>query len=245
MDDSKQIRIRKLFLDLGTAESGRIVQNKFNHMIIAAESSANVLINVRVNEQANDSIELMPGKRLKNWPIEEMEISWAAQPGESCQLLYWDGPIVGPPEIVDDATTATISGNLAGITADVSIDDGGNSITIDDGGVALTPHDIGLSSYYSNVVSSSLYTVFTPASNTNGVIVKAISTRQSGNVLRLMIKQSAPTSFTDGVGIVAHGYAEGHKDVVLPFKIPAGYGLYYQVDGATSNSPIQINYEVL
>lgn len=95
--------------------------------------------------------------------------------------------------------------------------------------------------------SAALNTIVTPAANINGVKITALTlSKVVAGEMRCMIKQSAPASYDDGIGI-AFDIGTGDLDnlVSLPLLVPAGWGLYEQASSAANGSTIDIAYEVL
>lgn len=142
--------------------------------------------------------------------------------------------------------TVGITGNLAGITADVNIADGGNVISVDDNGVPLTAHSLS-SSYFRWSTSSALNTIVTPAANVNGVRVYAGGCGNVDTLSRIMAKATAPTSSTDAAaGTLFMTVARSRTCAVgLPLIVPAGLGVYEQAGTSSVISHAWLEYEVL
>lgn len=102
-------------------------------------------------------------------------------------------------------------------------------------------------------VSTALQTIVAPAANTGGVIIYGMSMRSNLAISRIMGKTSAPASPSDITAITlmvnlsndSAGMDEGDQDIVLPFILPAGMGLYAQKNGTNVNDYMSVNYKVL
>lgn len=235
---------RQMFIDLATARNRLPVGINFAHARIVNATSAAAVVNVRFNDNQTDGITMSAGKRLKNWPTEKIFLSNDAQPGESMILEYWGGPMMGPPEIVDDAVIATLDGAVAisGFDTDPQI-----------AGITdpLTPQTYA-ASYYRFSASNALNTVVTPAANLNGIRIDAAWMANSSNYGQaILAKSSAPSSYADTTAdplLVKFSGSATEGLVILPacpLIIPAGLGLYEKCNSAGATSAAGIIYEVL
>ena len=106
--------------------------------------------------------------------------------------------------------------------------------------------------YWRNTTSNALHTIFTPAANANGAVIKQMVADGNNNILRVMAKTSAPGSFADTGAITLHlaartttaGMIAQNVTPPPPFKLEAGLGLYEQNQGNVL-SIVSITYELL
>lgn len=116
----------------------------------------------------------------------------------------------------------------------------------------ITPQTSGITSYHRLNTSDALNTIVTPASNTNGILVTAISTYSDTCFVRVMFNTTSPTGYLDGVNIGPQVYTPSTDSVnryfaqcAMPIIVPAGYGLYERSNSNTNTSGADVTYTVL
>jgi len=148
---------------------------------------------------------------------------------------------------ITSATAQTIA--VAISMGDVDANTIGGSIKVS--GTVLVRAKGGNEGYYRSSISSALNTIKTPAQNTAGILISSVLLESRGHEVRLMHKTSAPTSWTNGIGIASYlDDAGGGKNrylshVALPYLVPAGHGLYEKGLAATYVTGVDLSFEVL
>lgn len=144
--------------------------------------------------------------------------------------------------------SVSFAGNLPGIDTPVNISELAGSTLQKVNAVGLVePVKLDGSHWEHQGLSTTLQTIFTPASNVSGINIKRA--QSCLGTARLMCKQSAPLSWNDDSAntlTVSQYTGYGHSGVssIENFQIPAGYGLYFW---GTDAMPQQcyVDYEVL
>ena len=161
-----------------------------------------------------------------------------------------------------DVTSATAQA-VAALISSVEADYDRSAGTVDlSGGTidavtlvrGITPPSVPTTPYFRSSVSAALNTVVAPAANTAGVRVLRgyIETNAATAIIRLMMKQTAPTSIGDTTAITLEKFtgtanAGGGvgKSWEQEFIVPAGWGLYEQSNDAANASGAEFGYTVL
>lgn len=242
LPQSHIIRPRSFRIDLSTARSEEKQAWNFTHFRIANASSSTALLYLKTEEHSNSDVLMYAGRRLKNWPTTTVWITNTAQADEWVDIEYWGGPVIGPPEIVDDAVVATLPGS---IQAQVS---GFDEALPQE---PVLPRSIPTTSYYRRSTSGALNTIVAKAANTSGLIVRVSGLRVSGGngVQRVMMAASVPTAYSDGAAIASLEFSSAEGDYpqrnsgdVWAF-VPANYGLYEQCSSAVNASGVDLSYD--
>ena len=111
--------------------------------------------------------------------------------------------------------------------------------------VPAIPRSLPTTPYWGYSDSAALQTVFTPAQNTHGAIVFGNGGRQNVASVRVMAKDSAPSSWVDSLALTLGMNVNGPIfDGPSWLFVPAGYGLYVQASNA-SNWGVSMSYELL
>ena len=147
---------------------------------------------------------------IANVAFTRLLIENTAQPGKRCRIFYG----------VDIDFQAGVNSSIS-LSGTLNI---GNEI------VQAFPHVI-TNSFINNVGNAANVptTVFTPASNTNGIelMLATYFVITSGSYHGIIMHTSAPAALTDGI-LIATGYANAPGiQIDSPIRIPAGYGLYF------------------
>ncbi len=130
---------------------------------------------------------------------------------------------------------------------------GSNKTSTQIEGGTLTPVSIGSTAYYRNSSSAALNTIVAPASNTNGIKITSVGLKSNGTGINVMVKESAPTSYSDGRSVIYQDRAGSSANynalstaiVAMPILVPAGVGLYEQCQSSGTPSAVFLSYEVL
>lgn len=111
MADFDRLIIRRKRIDLSVARSLKEQAITFTHCRIDASSNA-ATASLRLHSTDNEPVTIFNGRRLKNFQVDKLYIDNTVQAGEWIDLIFWGGPVMGPPEINDDALTAQIAGAI-------------------------------------------------------------------------------------------------------------------------------------
>ena len=108
--DALYVKTNRYTLDTAREDKALIITAS---NIRVTASSASALATLKFNANERDPVNIFNGRRFKNWPVTKLFLSHTAQAGEWIELEYWASPIMGPPEIEDDALIAQINGAIA------------------------------------------------------------------------------------------------------------------------------------
>lgn len=164
---------------------------------------------------------------------------------------FWcEVPAFGSVQITS-ASAQTISVIIGGGSDSAPIRFGVNKTTTSINGGIMSPREL-VTGYFYQAAVATLQTVVTPAANTAGVRIDSAVMHSASGFGRIMAKTSAPSSVTDTAArTIAQYTSMGASNVQAESRytgdsilLPAGEGLYHQVNGAYQNY-VSINYEVL
>lgn len=217
-DYGRQELLRGRTLDLSTARAASDpLEMRLPGRFVWFTNDSDGQVNLRFNDRESLSVPAAANffvEAIAGAVINRVYLDWSAQAGKQVVIAHGTDLRLRPSNDVQ---------NVGQIVAPVDV----------------SPAQLGNDEFWTTGSLATLFQLVTPAANTAGVLVTAMSAYANNGTARFMAKSSAPSSWADAAaqslllgGTTSNAGNNCANAIAMPIVIPAGVGFYYQASGA-------------